>query len=80
MANRQQKWIQWNWFLMKKVEISELEIIAKKKVPLCNARRLSGPGDEPVTCDDEGPKVCQNPVRGGRWLTVNTVFQLLGKE
>jgi hypothetical protein len=70
MANRQQKWIQWNWFLM-------------KKVPLCNAKRLSQVadlGDEPVTCDDEGPKVCQNPVRGGRWLTVNTIFLLLGKE
>ena len=34
-----------------------------KKVPLCNAKRLSDPGDEPVTSDDEGPKVCQNPVR-----------------
>ena len=53
MANRQQKWIQWNWFLM-------------KKVPLCNARRLSDPGDEPVTCDDEGAKVCQNPLRGSK--------------
>ena len=51
-----------------------------KKVPLCNAKRLSGPGDEPVTCDDEGPKVCQNPVRGDRWLTVNTMFLFLGKE
>ena len=67
MANRQQKWIQWNWFLM-------------KKVPLCNAKRLSDLGDEPVTSDDEGPKVCQNPVRGDRWLTVNTIFLLLGKE
>ena len=51
-----------------------------KKVPLCNAKRLSDPGDEPVTSDDERAKVCQNPVRGKRRLTVNTVFLFLGKE
>jgi len=54
-----------------------------KKVPLCNAKRLSQVADlrdEPVTSDDEGPKVCQSPVRGGRWLTVNTMFLFLGKE
>ena len=47
-----------------------MELISdEEKCSLCNSKGLSQVadlGDEPVTSDDEGPEVCQNPMRGGK--------------